>query len=92
MLCNQSKKISFKTETKLIINVFLLRANKPLTVLTQDTTSLEVVETLLKETDHNGFPVVVSRESQFLVGFVLRRDLSLAVGKCFDIRVNALFD
>ena len=57
------------------------KANKPLTVLTQDTTSLEAVDTLLKETDHNGFPVVVSRESQFLVGFVLRRDLSLAVGK-----------
>lgn len=52
-----------------------------MTVLTQDTTSLEAVDTLLKETDHNGFPVVVSRESQFLVGFVLRRDLSLAVGK-----------
>lgn len=56
------------------------RANKPLTVLTQDTTSLIEVDSLLKETDHNGFPVVVSRESQFLVGFVLRRDLSLAVG------------
>lgn len=53
-------------------------------MLTQDTTSLEAVETLLKETDHNGFPVVVSRESQFLVGFVLRRDLSLAVGKRFS--------
>ena len=50
-------------------------------MLTQDTTSLLEVDSLLKETDHNGFPVVVSRESQFLVGFVLRRDLSLAVGK-----------
>ena len=58
----------------------LFRANKPLTVLTQDTTSMIEVDSLLKETDHNGFPVVVSRESQFLVGFVLRRDLSLAVG------------
>lgn len=58
----------------------VFRANKPLTVLTQDTTSLEQVDSLLKETDHNGFPVVVSRESQFLVGFVLRRDLALAVG------------
>lgn len=67
---------------KLICLTF--RANKPLTVLTQDTTSLEQVDSLLKETDHNGFPVVVSRESQFLVGFVLRRDLSLAVGKFND--------
>lgn len=43
--------------------------------------SLEDVEILLKETEHNGFPVVVSRESQYLVGYVLRRDLQLAIGK-----------
>merc|ERR1711872_1045494 len=33
---------------------------------------------IMKSTDHNGFPVVVSRESQYHVGFVLRRDLLLA--------------
>lgn len=65
--------------TTLAADVMKPKANKPLTVLTQDTTSLIEVDSLLKETDHNGFPVVVSRESQFLVGFVLRRDLSLAV-------------
>lgn len=43
--------------------------------------TVEDVETLMKETEHNGFPVVVSRESQYLVGFVLRRDLNLALGK-----------
>lgn len=36
-------------------------------------------ETILQETDHNGFPVVISKESQCLVGFVLRRDLHLAI-------------
>ncbi len=35
---------------------------------------------VLRDTDHNGFPVVVSKESQYLVGFVLRRDLNLALG------------
>lgn len=40
------------------------------------------VETLMKNTEHNGFPVVVSQESQYLVGFVLRRDLLLAIGEC----------
>ena len=35
---------------------------------------------ILRDTDHNGFPVVVSKESQYLVGFVLRRDLNLALG------------
>lgn len=58
----------------------LPRANKPLAALTQDTTTLDELETLLKENDYNGLPVVVSRESQFLVGFVLRRDVILAVG------------
>ena len=42
--------------------------------------SVDDIETLLKETEHNGYPVVVSRESPYLVGFVLRRDLNLAIG------------
>lgn len=49
-------------------------------VLTQSSMSLEDTELLLKETEHNGLPVVVSRESQYLVGYVLRRDLQLALG------------
>ena len=40
-----------------------------------------VVETLLRETDHNGFPVIISKESHFLVGFVLRRDLIIAISE-----------
>lgn len=42
--------------------------------------TVDDIESLLKETEHNGYPVVVSRESQYLVGFVLRRDLNLAIG------------
>ena len=38
-------------------------------------------EHILQGTMHNGFPVVVSRESQYLVGFVLRRDLNLAISE-----------
>nr|KAG5687276.1 hypothetical protein BaRGS_010263 [Batillaria attramentaria] len=41
--------------------------------------TVEEVEQILQQTHHNGFPVVVSRESQYLVGFVLRRDLNLAI-------------
>lgn len=44
--------------------------------------SVDDIVSLLKETEHNGYPVVVSKESQYLVGFVLRRDLNLAIGKC----------
>ncbi|XP_059468590.1 H(+)/Cl(-) exchange transporter 4 isoform X2 [Neocloeon triangulifer] len=55
------------------------RRNEPLSVITQDSMTVDDVTALLKETEHNGFPVVVSRESQYLVGFVLRRDLNLAI-------------
>ncbi len=50
-------------------------------VITQDTMTVGDIEQLLRETDYNGFPVVVSLDSQFLVGFVTRRDLQLAISK-----------
>uniref|UniRef100_A0A8C9VK73 Chloride channel protein n=1 Tax=Scleropages formosus TaxID=113540 RepID=A0A8C9VK73_SCLFO len=55
------------------------RGEPPLAVLTQDGTTVEDVEELIKETDYNGFPVVVSRKSERLIGFVQRRDLTLAI-------------
>lgn len=60
------------------------RRNETLSVITQDSMAVDDLETLLKETEHNGYPVVVSRESQYLVGFVLRRDLNLAIGRCMS--------
>lgn len=60
--------------------VFIRRRNETLSVITQDSMTVDDIEVLLKETEHNGYPVVVSRESQYLVGFVLRRDLNLALG------------
>ena len=42
--------------------------------------NLNEVELILKDTTHTGYPVVVSQESQYLVGFVLRRDLQIAIG------------
>ena len=55
------------------------RNDPPLCVLTQDTHSVESIEGMLRDTTHNGFPVVLSRESQYLVGFVAREDLSIAI-------------
>ncbi|OXU20482.1 hypothetical protein TSAR_015626 [Trichomalopsis sarcophagae] len=65
--------------TTLAADVMQPKRNETLHVLTQDSMTVEDVENLLKETEHNGFPVIVSRESQYLVGFVLRRDLNLAL-------------
>lgn len=58
----------------------------PLKVVTQDTMTVGDLEQLLRETDHNGFPVVVSTDSPYLVGFVTRRDLSLALCESFRNR------
>ncbi|EMP35491.1 H(+)/Cl(-) exchange transporter 4 [Chelonia mydas] len=55
------------------------RGEPPLSVLTQDSMTVEDVETLIKETDYNGFPVVVSKDSERLIGFAQRRELILAI-------------
>ena len=55
------------------------RNEPPTAVITQDSMTVDDIDNLLKTTSHNGFPVVVSRESQYLVGFVTRKDLSLAI-------------
>jgi chloride channel 3/4/5 len=59
----------------------ILRPNEPpLSVLTQEGMSLGEIEQILKDTTFTGYPVVVSKESQYLVGYVLRRDLQIAIG------------
>ncbi|XP_061664887.1 H(+)/Cl(-) exchange transporter 5-like [Syngnathoides biaculeatus] len=55
------------------------RADPPLAVLTQDGMTLAQVEELVESTRFSGFPVVVSQQSQRLVGFVLRRDLLISI-------------
>ncbi|KAF0313157.1 H(+)/Cl(-) exchange transporter 3 [Amphibalanus amphitrite] len=65
--------------TSLAADVMEPRNNVPFSVITQNSMTVSEVESMLKETEHNGFPVVVSKESQYLVGFVLRRDLNLAL-------------
>uniref|UniRef100_A0A8D2MV98 Chloride channel protein n=1 Tax=Zonotrichia albicollis TaxID=44394 RepID=A0A8D2MV98_ZONAL len=55
------------------------RSDPPLAVLTQDNMTVEDIETLINETSYNGFPVIMSKESQRLVGFALRRDLTIAI-------------
>lgn len=68
------------THTTMAADVMRPKRNEgPLCVITQDSMTVDDIEILLNTTDHNGFPVVISRESQYLVGFVLRRDLSLAL-------------
>lgn len=51
----------------------------PLAVLTQESMTVDDVEQLLRSSQHNGYPVIISTESQYLVGFVLRKDLMIAL-------------
>uniref|UniRef100_A0A4W3HEE9 Chloride channel protein n=1 Tax=Callorhinchus milii TaxID=7868 RepID=A0A4W3HEE9_CALMI len=68
------------THTTLAANVMRPRRNEvPLTVLTQDDMTVEDLEATINETTYNGFPVIVSKESQRLVGFALRRDITIAL-------------
>lgn len=70
------------THKTLAMDVMRPRRSDPaLTVLTQDSMTVEDVEAIINETTYSGYPVVVSRESQRLVGFVLRRDLVISIGE-----------
>lgn len=61
------------------------RSDPPLAVLTQDNMTVEDIENLINETSYNGFPVIMSKESQRLVGFALRRDLTIAIGNYLPV-------
>ncbi|XP_037832340.1 H(+)/Cl(-) exchange transporter 5 isoform X3 [Kryptolebias marmoratus] len=66
--------------SSLAVDVMRPRRGDPaLAVLTQDGMTVEEVENLVENTHYSGFPVVVSQESQRLVGFVLRRDLLISI-------------
>ncbi|MEQ2164452.1 H(+)/Cl(-) exchange transporter 5 [Goodea atripinnis] len=66
--------------SSLAVDVMRPRRGDPaLAVLTQDGMTVEEVETIVESTHYSGFPVVVSQESQRLVGFVLRRDLLISI-------------
>ncbi|XP_062373104.1 H(+)/Cl(-) exchange transporter 3 isoform X5 [Sardina pilchardus] len=55
------------------------RSDPPLAVLTQDDLTLAELQAIITQTSFNGFPVIVSKESQRLVGFALRRDITIAI-------------
>uniref|UniRef100_A0A8C4I1C4 Chloride channel protein n=1 Tax=Dicentrarchus labrax TaxID=13489 RepID=A0A8C4I1C4_DICLA len=68
--------------SSLAVDVMRPRRSDPaLAVLTQEGMTVGEVETLVESTHYSGFPVVVSQESQRLVGFVLRRDLLISIGQ-----------
>ncbi|THD20457.1 Chloride channel protein [Fasciola hepatica] len=55
--------------------------DSPLFVITRDGMTVADLETLLNTSDVKGFPVVVSQQSPYLVGWVTRRDLRWALDR-----------
>ncbi|KAJ8405835.1 hypothetical protein AAFF_G00312720 [Aldrovandia affinis] len=55
------------------------RGEPPLSVLTQDGMTVSDAQALISNTTYSGFPVVLTPESQRLVGFVQRRDLVISI-------------
>lgn len=53
--------------------------NGTLTYITQNTMTVNELDNLIKTTDYNGYPIVTSKESHYLVGFVVRKDLEIAL-------------
>jgi chloride channel 3/4/5 len=49
--------------------------------LVQEGLTIVDVESLMKRTNLNGYPVVVSAESQYLLGYILKRDIQMALGQ-----------
>ncbi|XP_042183066.1 H(+)/Cl(-) exchange transporter 3 isoform X4 [Oncorhynchus tshawytscha] len=64
------------------------RSDPPLAVLTQDDLTVEELQGIINETSYNGFPVIVSKESQRLVGFALRRDITIAIELCYPTQAR----
>lgn len=53
--------------------------DRPLVIVKEEGMKVKDLKAILKESTYNGFPVVVSEESQYLVGFVARKDLAAAI-------------
>jgi chloride channel 3/4/5 len=50
-------------------------------ILTQDGMTMEEIEKIYTKSDINGFPIVNSKESQILLGYIFKRDLKMAFGR-----------
>ncbi|XP_030635608.1 H(+)/Cl(-) exchange transporter 5 isoform X3 [Chanos chanos] len=72
-------KEEFKHKTLAVDVMRPRRGDGPLAMLTRSGMTVGEVEALVDDTSYNGFPVVVSKDSQWLVGFVLRRDLVISL-------------
>ncbi|GFQ92435.1 hypothetical protein TNCT_321231 [Trichonephila clavata] len=72
-------KQSFRHSTKAIDLLRNAHPKSEMHCLSQRGMTLRDIEDTLKKTTHNGFPITISKDIPYLIGFVLRRDLCLAI-------------
>ncbi|XP_042901124.1 H(+)/Cl(-) exchange transporter 5 isoform X2 [Parasteatoda tepidariorum] len=72
-------KKSFKESTKAVDLVRGMWIRSQLVCFSQKGMTLYEIEDILRNTSHNGFPIIFSQELPYLIGFVLRRDLCLTI-------------
>lgn len=65
--------------TTLAKEVMQPQCSRQLHVLTQGSSTLNEVTSLIENSHYNGFPVVASKESKVLVGYVAKRDIKLSI-------------
>ena len=65
-------------------------SDPPLQVLTLEDMTFEQVSTMAQSTTLNGFPLVLDKETFRLCGYVLRRDLLLALKNAQELHTNVV--
>ncbi|VDK21918.1 unnamed protein product [Taenia asiatica] len=81
------------THTSIAADVMQPKAQtSPLLVVTQNSMTVGDIEYLLSSSTFKGFPVVVSEESQYLVGWITRRDLTRALGEQCALNQEKLYN
>lgn len=54
--------------------------DSPLVVLKQDSMTIREIEDVLANSAHNGYPVTSGNDNTYVMGFVTRKELKIAIG------------
>ena len=62
------------------------KRDPPLVTLNQDEMTVKEVENLMEENDLTGYPIIVSKESQLLTGYILKKRFKNSIGTIQTLR------
>lgn len=64
---------------KKISHFKIRKGDPPLVTLIKDKMQVKEIEAMIDQTDLNGFPIVITRSSQILYGYIWTRDFKKAI-------------